>query len=126
MVWQTHGNGTTYCAIHDLTFETGVSVCSECASAAVEQVDGNVPPSSDRELELMRDEFRADAKMLRRKAREWLEDGTARERLPALKAIDVAVKCDRAALEIQLRIADREHDRWLVEQNRLLQRDSAH
>lgn len=123
MSWTTAGNGITYCATCDLSFETGVASCN-CPPASTDS--SFAPPSSDRELELMRDEFRADAKLMRRKAREWLEDGTARERLPALKALDVAVKCDRAALEIQLRIADREHDRWLVEQNRLLQRGSAH
>lgn len=57
---------------------------------------------------------------MRRKGREWLEDGTAQERNIALKAFDTATKFARIAYEIRQWRLEVEHEQWLAAQKRLL------
>lgn len=116
MASDTTGN---YCPTHDRHFGK-LEQCAECRSARRGAVAIESPKADTRELELREDEYRTDAKFLRRKGREWLETGTAQERNSALKAFDAAAKYERLALEIRSTRLEFEHDRWLVEQKRKL------
>lgn len=92
--------------------------CPDCAAADTPFK----PPTAaelDKEMRLREEEFRTVAKQLRNKAAKMME--TAKERGTAIKFYDVALKYERASLEIRNRLSDREHDRWLVEQNRIIQ-----
>jgi hypothetical protein len=82
------------------------------------------PITTDKELDLLEGEFRTTGKMLRRHGDDLLE-GTTLDKNTAVKLYDTALKYDRAALEIIKARKDREHDRWLVEENRKLQGNGA-
>lgn len=108
-----------YCEIHNIRYGK-LEQCSGCRASKGIEVKSGAPRADTRELHLREQEYREADKYLRRVAREWLDDGTARERGIALKAFETATKYARLALEIHASIKELEHDQWLVEQNRLL------
>ena len=80
------------------------------------------PVTTDKEIGLLEDELRSEAKHYRKLGRE-LTSGTGQEISLGLKAAEVSLKFDRAYKEILEERKGREHDIWLVEQNRLLKGD---
>ena len=126
MNWDRLEGGNRRCRRHDETF-AALAVCPKCKSDPGDIIapeEENSP--ADRELELLFQEFRTEAKFLRRISRERIEDGTAQDLAVALKASDVALKYDRAAVEIQSRLHDKRHDHWLVKAYRELLERGAH
>jgi hypothetical protein len=105
-----------YCAKHDRHY-SALGDCDDCRDARRGAVAQGSPKADLRELELREGEFRADAKYLRRRAREWIDDGTAQERNIALKAFDTAAKYERLALEIHAKVIEVKHDHWLRDEN---------
>lgn len=116
MAQDTTGN---YCAKHDRHYGK-IEQCGGCRAERSISVRAASPKADTRELELRENEYREADKYLRRVAREWLDEGTPRERGVALKAFDTAAKWARLALEIRQQRLELEHDQWLVEQKRLL------
>lgn len=110
----TTGN---YCPTHSRHFGK-LEQCADCRTARRDSAIASTSPKADtRELELRENEYRTDAKYLRRKAREWIDEGTAQERNGALKAFDAAAKYERMALEVRLMRLEFEHDQWLRDEN---------
>lgn len=70
----------------------------------------------ERDLRIRQDEFRQDAKILRRHARDLLDEGTAQDRRDAYKAFECAFKAERLSLDALKEIRDKEHDRWLAKE----------
>ena len=108
--------GKKHCALHDVTYGS-LEQCGVCRAAKGASIKPGSPKADTRELELREDEYRTDAKYLRRKAREWIDGGTAQERNIALKAFDAASKYERLALEIRSARLEIQHDQWLRDEN---------
>ena len=126
MTWQPHGPDQKRCTDHDVVFArtTTCPSCSPGVRAAVEIA----PVTTDKELDLLESELRAEARYYRKLGRELTGDGAdgAKSDINSgLKAAEVALKYDRAYKEILAERKGREHDQWLVEQNRLLQGNGA-
>lgn len=98
----------------------GIEQCGECRRVRATAISPTSPKAETKELETREHEYRAADVYLRRLAREWLDDGTARDRQVALKAFDAAARWARLALEIRQQRIEIEHDQWLVEQKRIL------
>lgn len=111
--------GKKHCALHDVWYGQ-LEQCAECRKSRGISVKAASPKTDVKELQLLADEYRAEDKFLRRVAREWLTDGTAKERRDALEAIKTAARCASLFKETHLSIKELEHDHWLVEQKRLL------
>jgi hypothetical protein len=118
-VWQPRDGGRLGCERHGEVFER-TSGCTGCL-ADPGAFDALIEPvSTDKDLDLLETELRTEARFYRKLGREKC-DGSDRDCSLGLKAAEISLKFDRAYKEILTERKGREHDRWLVEQNRLLQ-----
>jgi len=122
--WEPHEGNKRRCPAHDEVFAR-TTTCSKCEPGKGAPLGAITPIDTDKDLSLLEGEFREAGKYLRRNGRDLNEEGTAQDKNTAIKFFEAALKYDRAALEIIKARKDREHDRWLVEQNRLLQGNGA-
>lgn len=107
------------CPTHDVWYGK-LEQCGECRRAHASAARIESPKADTRELEIREAEYRETDKYLRKIGREWLDEGTARERNVALKAFDTASKFARIAYEIRQWRLEVEHEQWLAAQKRLL------
>lgn len=116
-----HSNKTDekHCALHDVTYGK-LEQCSACRAAHATSARTESPKADTSELATRESEYREADKYLRKKGREWLEDGTAQERNVALKAFDTASKFARISYEIRQWRLEIEHEQWLAAQKRAL------
>ena len=123
MNWEPHEGNQKRCRQHEQVFPK-TSTCSQCEPGKGAPLSAIAPITTDKELDLIESELRSEAQYYKRLARELTGEGaeeTKKDINAGLKAADVSLKFYRAYTE---RVAERkghEHDRWLVEQNRLLQ-----
>lgn len=118
MAWRTLINGQRRCDQHDETFSKQ-TVCSQADSGCGAASEVVAPVTTDKELQLIEDELRAEARYYRKLGRELCAEG-GRDVAHGLKAAEVSLKFDRAYKELVQQRKEYEHDRWLVEQKRLL------
>ena len=113
MNWTDTSDGH-HCNVHGVDFLRG-EVCGACVTAPGKTIE--IIPSSDEIDQALRIEassHRSLAKYLHRKGREVLDDGTPRERADACKLIAEGTKLARLAGELEDRVSNRQHDRFLV------------
>lgn len=122
-MWTPRDGGRLGCERHGEVFEKSAG-CVGCIADPGAAEDLVEPISTDKDLSLLEAELRTEARFYRKIGRE-LAAGTERDIAVGLKAAEVALKYDRAYKEILVERKGREHDRWLVEQNRLLKGDGA-
>lgn len=108
-----------HCPTHDVWYGK-LEQCGSCRAAHSSVVRVRSPKADTHELEVRESEYREADKYLRKKGREWLEDGTAQERHVALKAFEAATKYARLAYEIRQWRLEVEHEQWLAAQKRML------
>jgi hypothetical protein len=108
--------GAKHCAIHDIQYGK-LEQCSRCRAERSAIVKTGSPKADTKELRLREAEYREADKFLRRIARETLDEGTAQERVIAIKMFDAAARWARLALEIHTSILEVEHDQWLRDEN---------
>ena len=126
MNWEPHEGNQKRCRQHSQVFPK-TSTCSQCEPGGA-PLSAVAPITTDKELDLIESELRSEARYYRKLGRDLTGDGaqgTARDINSGLKAAEVSLKFDRAYKELVQARKDREHDRWLVEQNRLLKGDGA-
>lgn len=111
-----------HCATHDVTYPK-TSTCPHCPAVDGESLAAIAPVTTDKELSLLESELRADAIYYSKIGRELSAE--PRQVNSGLKAAEVSLKFWRAYMEILAERKGREHDAWLVEQNRLLQGNGA-
>lgn len=121
MSWQPYENNQKRCTDHDVVFPKTMS-CPQCKLGLGAPASAIVPVTTDKELDLLESELRTEARFYRKLGRELCADN---EHGYGLKAAELALKYDRAYKEILAERKGREHDQWLVEQNRLLQGNGA-
>ena len=110
---------TRTCPTHGVTYSS-IEQCGECRTARGISVKSGAPKADASELRVREGEYREVDKYLRRLAREWLDDGTSRDRRDALEAFKVAARYAGLSLQIHTSVKELEHDQWLVEQKRAL------
>jgi hypothetical protein len=115
--WQTREGGQRWCADHDVLF-TKSTTCPECKPVALDVI---APVTTDKELSLLESELRAEARYYRKLGRDLTVN--VGETGYGLKAAEISLKYDRAYKELLSERKAREHDAWLVEENRKLQGD---
>lgn len=108
-----------HCPTHDVWYGK-LEQCGICRAARATFVKTESPKADTADLAVREGEYREADKYLRRKGKEWLEEGTARERNVALKAFDTASKFARISYEIRQWRLEVEHEQWLAAQKRLL------
>jgi hypothetical protein len=118
-VWESRSGGM-YCAAHERLFGA-LETCADCDRAPGEAPAVEHAEDIDKETCISMSECTRVAKMLRRLGEEMCTAGTPKDKVNAMKIFETSLKHERAAMETRQRILDREHDRWLVEQNRKLQ-----
>ena len=107
-----------HCTIHDVYYGKSER-CSGCERMRASMTAAESPRADLSEYRLREGEYREDAKYLRRKAREWLSEGTAGERSVAIKAFEAASRYERLALDIRKELVDIEHIHWLDDRNKV-------
>ena len=117
--WEPREGGR-YCTTHERLFGL-LETCGDCDRNPGKAPVTVAPDDIDRETCISMAELTRVAKVLRRHGEEMLDEGTPKDKVNAAKILDCSLKHERAAMEIRQRILDREHDRWLVEENRKLQ-----
>lgn len=103
-----------HCNVHDVDFLRG-EVCTGCTTAPGNPIE--VVPSSDdidKQLRAEAAAHRSLSKFLHRAGKAVLEEGTTRERADACKLIGEGTKLARLAGELEDRVSNRQHDRFLV------------
>jgi len=117
--WEPHEGNQKRCRQHGQVFPK-TSTCSQCEPGGA-PLSAIAPVTTDKELDLAESELLSEAKYYSRIAREKCDGSVAQDVNVGLKAAEVSLKFRRAYLEIVKERKSHEHDRWLVEQNRLLQ-----
>lgn len=118
MIYERTANGYR-CRTHDVEFGP-VDSCPNGPDCG--DVTPVTPVTIDKELELLESEMLTEARHYRKRARE-LTEGTGMELNAGIKAADLSLKFDRARMELVLARKTREHEVWLVEQDRLRRGD---
>lgn len=119
MAWQPHGSNQKRCEVHDEVFPK-TTTCPRCPPGLGAPVAAITEVTTDKELGLLENELRTEARYYRKLGRDLCE-GTDREIGYGLKAAEIALKYDRAYKDILAERKGREHDIWLVNENRKLQ-----
>ncbi len=122
MNWEPHEGNQKRCRQHEQVFPK-TSTCSQCEPGKGAPLSAIAPLSTDKDLDLAESELRAEAIYYSKLARELCS--SPNEISVGLKAAEASLKFRRAYLEIVKERKGHEHDRWLVEQNRLLQGNGA-
>jgi len=118
-MYETLPDGKRRCPKHDVIYEK-IRSCHACDLDPTVSIDAIAPITTDKELQLIEDELRAEARYYRKLGRELCDSG-GRDVQHGLKAAEVSLKFDRAYKELVQQRKEREHDRWLVDENRKLQ-----
>ena len=116
---EANRSGQKHCPTHDVWYGK-LEQCGACREAHYSATKNVSPKADTSELAVRESEYREADKYLRKKGKEWLEDGTAQERNVALKAFDTASKFARISYEIRQWRLEVEHEQWLAAQKRLL------
>jgi hypothetical protein len=108
-----------HCAEHNVWYGK-LEQCGICRAARSLTTRTESPKADTHELAVRESEYRETDKYLRKLGRDWIDEGTPRERNVALKAFDTAAKFARIAYEIRQWRTEIEHEQWLAAQKRLL------